>query len=210
MNDFLNRIANAVLEGDDEAAEILVTKALDAGLDAATVLNDGLMKGMDEVGIRFRDGDMFIPEVLLSAKAMQCGNDILKPLLANQESAHRGRIVLGTVAGDLHDIGKKLVGMMLEGAGYEVIDLGIDVTSSQFIQAAKDNNADAIGMSAMLTTTMPVMAEVTRAIAEENLGDKIKIMIGGAPVSDIYAQKIGANYSHDAASAVELANTLLG
>lgn len=208
MSDMYEKMGDAVFEGDDELVIKLVNEALEAGDDPKAILDKGLISGMDRVAIEFRDGDMFVPEVLMSAQAMQGGNELLKPLLVNDVSDKKGTVIIGTVKGDLHDIGKKIVGMMLEGAGFEVIDLGMDVPSEDFIKAIQDNNADLVGMSAMLTTTMPVMQEVVEMLKEEGL-DSTKPMIGGAPVSDIYADKINANYSYDAASAVELANNLI-
>ncbi|HWQ77434.1 MAG TPA: corrinoid protein, partial [Anaerovoracaceae bacterium] len=188
----------------------LVKKLIAQGEDAKKILDEGLMPGMDEIAVRFSGGDMFIPEVLASAEAMHAGNELLRALLVKDNVEKRGKVVLGTVAGDLHDIGKRIVGMMLEGSGYEVIDLGMDVPSSRFLEAAKKEKPDIIGMSALLTTTMPAMQEVVEILKEEGLDKEIEVMIGGAPVSDEYAKRIGAHYSYDAGSAVELANRLVG
>lgn len=206
----LERIKNAVVEGDDEGVIELVECAVDMGMKPLDILEQGLVPGMDEVGARFKTGDMFVPEVLMASNAMQAGNDLLKPLMVGEQRELKGRVVIGTVKGDLHDIGKKLVGMMLEGAGYEVIDLGIDVTPERFIGAIDETQADAVGMSAMLTTTMTVMGEVAKILKSDEKYKNVKIMIGGAPVTQMFADQIGARFSYDAATAVELANELMG
>jgi len=206
----LEKMSNAVIEGDDELVCELVEKALADGKKPLEILEEGLVPGMDVVGKLFKEGEMFVPEVLMSANAMQAGNDILKPLMVGEKREVRGKIVIGTVKGDLHDIGKKIVGMMLEGAGFEVTDLGIDVTPERFIGALDETQADAVGMSAMLTTTMPVMGEVTEALKADAKFANVKAMIGGAPVTAAYGDQIGARFSYDAASAVELAKEILG
>ena len=160
------------------------------------------------IGKQFKEGEMFVPEVLMSAMAMQAGNDLLKPLMIGEKRESRGRIVIGTVKGDLHDIGKKIVGMMLEGAGFEVDDLGIDVTVERFLGALDETQAGIVGMSAMLTTTMPVMEEVAKALKADSKYSHVKVMIGGAPVTESYGEQIGARFSFDAASAVDLAKEL--
>lgn len=205
----LEKISNAVIEGDDEVVCELVEKALAEGMNPLEVLEQGLVPGMDVVGKLFKEGEMFVPEVLMSANAMQAGNDLLKPLMIGERREIRGKIVIGTVKGDLHDIGKKIVGMMLEGAGFEVDDLGIDVTPERFLGALDETQADVVGMSAMLTTTMPVMGEVTEALRKDPKYDHVKVMIGGAPVTESYGEQIGARFSYDAASAVDLAKELL-
>ncbi|WP_130862806.1 corrinoid protein [Bacilliculturomica massiliensis] len=207
MSKLYKKMQEAVLEGDEDVVVELVQEAIDEGLNAEEILNDGLIEAMNEVAVLFRDGDMFVPEVLMSANAMQAGNGLLKPLLVQGVSEKKGRIVIGTVEGDLHDIGKKIVGMMLEGAGFEVIDLGMDVKPDRFIGALKETEATMLGMSAMLTTTMTVMPVVIERMKKEGFGH-VKVMIGGAPVTDAYAQQIGAHYSYDASSAVELAKRL--
>lgn len=204
----LKAIKQAVIEGDDEAVVELVEEEIKNGTSPKDILNKGLVAGMDVVGEDFKNNVMFVPEVLMSANAMAAGNELLKPLMVGVKTESRGKIVIGTVKGDLHDIGKKIVGMMLEGAGFEVIDLGLDVTVEKFLDALAETEAKIIGMSAMLTTTMTVMEEVIEAIGMDERFKDVNIMIGGAPVNDIYAEKIGANYSHDAASAVELAKQL--
>ena len=205
----LEKIKEAVLEGEEEIVAELVQKAAEAGMSPLTILEEGLVPGMDEVGQRFKTGEMFVPEVLMSANAMQTGSDILKPLMVGEKRKIKGRIIIGTVKGDLHDIGKKIVGMMLEGAGYEVIDLGIDVTPERFMGALEETQADAVGMSAMLTTTMTVMQETVEKIKQDGRYENVKLMIGGAPVTENFGQQIGAHFSYDAASAVELANELM-
>lgn len=205
----LEKISNAVVEGDDEVVCELVEKALAEGTGPLEILEQGLVPGMDVVGKLFKEGEMFVPEVLMSATAMQAGNDILKPLMVGEKRETRGKIVIGTVKGDLHDIGKKIVGMMLEGAGFEVDDLGIDVTVERFLGALDETQADIVGMSAMLTTTMPVMGEVTAALKADPKYAHVKAMIGGAPVTESYGEQIGARFSYDAASAVDLAKELM-
>lgn len=205
----LKAIKEAVIEGDEDAVVELVEEELKKGTEPKEILDGGLVAGMDVVGEEFKNNAMFVPEVLMSANAMAAGNDLLKPLMVGEKKESRGKVVIGTVQGDLHDIGKKIVGMMLEGAGFEVIDLGIDVTVERFIGALEETQAKLIGMSAMLTTTMTVMGEVIDVINHDERFKDVKVMIGGAPVNDIYAKKIGANYSHDAASAVELAKSLM-
>lgn len=204
----LEKISSAVVEGDDEAVCELVEKAIKEGTAPLEILEQGLVPGMDVVGKQFKEGEMFVPEVLMSAMAMQAGNDLLKPLMIGEKRESRGRIVIGTVKGDLHDIGKKIVGMMLEGAGFEVDDLGIDVTVERFLGALDETQAGIVGMSAMLTTTMPVMEEVAKALKADSKYSHVKVMIGGAPVTESYGEQIGARFSFDAASAVDLAKEL--
>lgn len=198
----------AILEGDDEVIVDLVEKAIKDGVNPIEILDKGLVPGMDEVGKLFKEGEIFVPEVLMSANVMATGNEILKPLLVGGQREVKGKVIIGTVKGDLHDIGKKIVAMMLEGAGYEVIDLGIDVTPERFMGALEETQADYVGMSAMLTTTMPVMEEVVKLIRSNEKYKDVKIMIGGAPVTEAFAEEIGARFSYDAASAVDLANEL--
>ena len=206
----LKEIKEAVLEGDDELIEELVEKELKEGTPAMEILEGGLMAGMEKVGELFRTGEYFLPEVLMSANAIQAGNELLKPLLVGEKRESKGKIVIGTVKGDLHDIGKKIVGMVLEGAGFEVIDIGIDVDPERFLGALRETKADAVGMSAMLTTTMPVMKEVASLVHDSEEFKDVKVMIGGAPVTEQYGEMIGAEFSYDAGSAVELANRILG
>jgi len=206
MSEILSQISTAVIEGNLDDMVDLTEDALDEGLDAQEILNNGLMPGMDHVGAEFRAGNMFVPEVLRSARAMQSSMDILKPLLAESGVKMVGKVLLGTVKGDLHDIGKNLVGMMCEGAGFEVEDLGKDVAPEGFVEAVKQLEPDVVGMSALLTTTMRAMEHTIKALEEAGVRDKVKIMIGGAPVTQAFADQIGADgYASNAASAAEMA-----
>lgn len=207
----LKEISNAVFKGNKLEIEAFIQGALDEGIQAEDIVENGLITGMNQVGVLFKNGDMFIPEVLLSARTMHQGMDVLSSLLKQGDKNDRGKVVIGTVKGDLHDIGKNLVGMMLQGAGYEVIDIGVDQTPKQFITATLENNAQFVAMSALLTTTMPEMENVINAFKAENLRDKVRIMVGGAPLSDAFAKKIGADgYAPDAGSAVEKLKELIG
>ncbi|MGQ9515662.1 MAG: cobalamin B12-binding domain-containing protein [Anaerolineae bacterium] len=211
MSKVLEQLATAIIEGDIDAAPKLVQKALDEGLDPSTVLNDGMVMGMNEVGRRFKAGEMFVPEVLMSAEAMQAGLKILRPLLTATGAKLLGKVIMATVKGDLHDIGKNLVGMMCEGAGFEVIDLGFDVAPERIVEAVKEHKPDIVGLSALLTTTMRQMAHTIKALEEAGLRDKIKVMVGGAPVDGEFAKKIGADgYGSNAAAGAELAKKLVG
>ena len=207
----LESIYHAVLDGDAPATKAGVQAALDAGLNAESVLKDGLISAMTEVGRLFEENEYFVPEMLVAARAMQGGLALLKPFLAEGGATPSGKVVIGTVKGDLHDIGKNLVAMMLEGSGFEVIDMGTDVTPDKFVKAVVDNKAQVVGMSALLTTTMPSMAATVKALTEAGVRDHVKVMIGGAPVTDTYAKQIGADgFSPDASSAVRLAKSLTG
>jgi 5-methyltetrahydrofolate--homocysteine methyltransferase len=206
MSEILSQISTAVIEGNLGDMHELTQDALDEGLSAKDVLDKGLMPGMDYVGAEFRAGNMFVPEVLRSARAMQSSMDILKPLLVQSGVKMIGKVVLGTVKGDLHDIGKNLVGMMCEGAGFEVKDLGKDVAPEAFVQAVKEYEPDVLGMSALLTTTMRTMGNTIKALEEAGVRDRVKVMIGGAPVTQSFADQIGADgYASNAASAAEMA-----
>ena len=210
MSEILEQISTAVIEGDLGEIEDLTEDALDDGIDAEDILNKGLMPGMDYVGVEFRAGNMFVPEVLRSAKTMQTSMDILKPLLAESGAKMVGKVLLGTVKGDLHDIGKNLVGMMCEGAGFEVKDIGKDVEPQGFVDAVKEFEPDVVGMSALLTTTMRSMESTIKVLEEAGLRDKVKIIIGGAPVTQAFADQIGADgYASNAASAADLAKKLV-
>jgi 5-methyltetrahydrofolate--homocysteine methyltransferase len=201
--EILKQIAQCLEVGEDAAVPPLVRQALQEGIVPKTILDEGLIAGMNTVGEKFRVHDIFLPDVLLAAKAMYAGMDVLKPLLIREGISSRGRVVIGSVQGDLHDIGKNLVGIMLKGAGFDVIDLGNDVAAEKFVAAAKSHDARVIGMSALLTTTMPVMKEVVDLLKKENLDGRIKTIIGGAPVSQNYAVEIGADaYGYDCAQAV--------
>ena len=206
MSEILEQISAIVIEGDLDEIEDLTEDALDDGISAEDILNKGLMPGMDHVGVEFKAGNMFVPEVLRSARTMQSSMDILKPLLAESGAKMVGKVLLGTVKGDLHDIGKNLVGMMCEGAGFEVKDIGKDVAPEDFVEAVKEFEPDIVGMSALLTTTMRSMGNTIKVLEEAGLRDKVKIMIGGAPVTQAFAEQIGADgYAPDAASASDLA-----
>ncbi|MCL2703784.1 MAG: corrinoid protein [Defluviitaleaceae bacterium] len=207
----LDKITDSVYKYEMAEIEGLVKTALDSGITAKDILIDGLMKGMEAVGESFKEGDYFVPEVLMSAKTMAAGLEIIKPMLLDTSGAgfSRGKAVIGTVQGDLHDIGKKLVGMFMEGAGYEVIDIGIDVPADKFIEEAKTRDADFLCMSAMLTTTMKQMKVVIDKMKEAGIYGRCKPVVGGAPLTHKFAEEIGAHYSFDAASAVDLLNGLL-
>ncbi len=210
MADILAKIASELYEGEDEAVVELVHKALDQGMKPEEVLQGGLIAGMDEVGQDFKSGELFVPEVLIAARAMHAGMNVLRPLLTESESVGAGRYLIGTVKGDLHDIGKNLVKMMLEGAGFETIDLGTDVEPQAFVDAVREHKPVLIGMSALLTTTMVQMRATVEALEEAGLRDSVKIMIGGAPVTETFAAEIGADaYAPDAASAVDTARALV-
>lgn len=206
----IKAIYEAVMEGDAQEAASHVEAALDAGIAPVDILNKGCIAAMGEVGKLFEEGDMFVPEMLIAARAMQAGMNKLKPHLAEDEISSAGKVVLGTVAGDLHDIGKNLVGMMMEGAGFEIIDLGTDVTADAFVDAVKEHEPDIVGMSALLTTTMPAMTATVEALTEAGLRSKVKVLIGGAPVTKKFASEIGADgFAPDASSATRKAKELL-
>jgi len=204
------RIADHLDKGQADAVAKLTAEAIAEGMPAATILNEGLIAGMDVVGEKFRTHQIFLPHVLLAARAMHAGMDLLKPLLIQQDVPSAGKAVLGTVRGDQHDIGKNLVGIMLKGAGFEVIDLGTDVTPEAFLAAVREHDARVIGMSALLTTTMPAMKEVIDLLATEGLTGKVRTVIGGAPVTEEFAREIGADaYAFDGVSAVDRVRQLL-
>jgi 5-methyltetrahydrofolate--homocysteine methyltransferase len=206
----LEEIIQAVITGEKSKVVELTKKGLSEGLDPLVLINQGLVAGMDIVGPRFKNGEMFIPEVLQSAASMHAGMDVLKPRLKGKEVESRGTVVLGTVEGDRHDIGKNLVGMMLEAGGFKVINLGVDILAEDFVDKAVEQKAQVIGLSALLTTTMPAMKEVIEILKEDGKRDKFKIIVGGAPVTQKFASDIGADgYAPDAASAVELCRKLL-
>jgi len=209
MADILQKIASNLYDGEDEVVGDLVQKALDQGLAPAEILQGGLIAGMDEVGRDFKAGDLFVPEVLIAARAMHAGMAVLRPLLAESDAKSAGKLVIGTVKGDLHDIGKNLVKMMLEGGGFETVDLGTDVGSQAFVDAVREHKPSLVGMSALLTTTMVQMKATVEALTEAGLRDSVKIMVGGAPVTEAFAKEIGADaYAPDAASAVDTARAL--
>ncbi|MCP4660471.1 MAG: cobalamin-binding protein [bacterium] len=209
--EILEQISENLQQGDDEQVLELTRQAIEREVPPGEILHQGLLAGMDVVGRRFRDYEIFLPDVLLAAKAMTAGMEPLKPLLIQEGVPTIGKVVIGTVRGDLHEIGKNLVGIMLEGAGFEVIDLGKEVTPEQFVNAAVEANAGVIGMSALLTTTMPVMKEVVDLVKERGLAGKVKTIIGGAPVSKEFAAEIGADaHGYDATNAVERVKGLVG
>ena len=208
--DVLAAISTGLLAGEEERVAELTRRAIEEGLAPKRILHAGLIAGMTTVGERFKAHDIFLPEVLLAARAMYAGMDELKPLLLKEGIPSIGKVVLGSVQGDLHDIGKNLIGIMLKGAGFEVIDLGHDVAPEHFVETAREQGAPVIGMSALLTTTMPMMGSVVNLLREEGLTGQIKTIVGGAPVSQQFADQIGADaYGFDAASAVERVKALI-
>ena len=207
----LEPIYQAVLDGDAKGAEAAVQAALAANIPAEDILKKACIPAMGEVGRQFEEGEKFVPEMLVSARAMQTAVRLLKPLLVQANVQSAGKIVMGTVQGDLHDIGKNLVGMMMEGSGFEVVDLGTDVTPAKFVDAVRQHKPQVMGMSALLTTTMPSMKKCVEALKEAGLRDQVKILIGGAPLTQAYADQIGADgYAPDASSAARAAKALLG
>ena len=204
-------LADAIIAGDNVKSKEITRKLVDSGVNAIEILNDGLVPGMEVVGAKFKANEMYIPEVLIAARAMHAAMDIIKPMLSESGAEMKGTIVIGTVQGDLHDIGKNLVGMMLEGGGYTVVDVGVDVPSDKFVEEVKKSGAKVVGLSALLTTTMPVMKDVISAIRADAATKSTMVMVGGAPLTQEYADSIGANgYAPDASSAVDLAKKLMG
>jgi len=209
--EILKDIATSLLAGNDKKIVEEVAQAIEMKVPTTEILDDGLIAGMNVVGKKFRNEEMYLPEVLLSARAMAAGVALLKPLLIAEEVPSRGKVVLGSVQGDLHDIGKNLVGIMLEGAGFSVVDLGIDVPPEKFIEAAIEEDASVIGVSSLLTTTMSKMKGVVDLVEERGLSGQVKVLVGGAPLTEEFAQSIGANsYAYDAANAVEKVRELVG
>ena len=207
----LEELASAVIEGDGEKVTALVRKGLEEGVPPTRIIEGGLIAGMNVVGARFKDGEFFIPEVLMSARAMHSGLAIVRPLLTSTEERSRGTIVICTVKGDVHDIGKNLVSMMLEGAGFKVVDLGTDVSPERLVQAVREHQPQVVAMSTLLTTTLPRLPEAIRALEAAGLRQKVKVMVGGAPVTRAFAEKAGADgYAPDATLAVDKAKQLLG
>ena len=204
----MEALKNAVIKGDQATAKDITTKAIEEGMDPESILNDGLIAGMNVIGAAFKKNEVYVPEVLIAARAMKTAMEILEPKLVEAGVEPIGKVVMGTVQGDLHDIGKNLVSMMLKGAGFNVIDLGTDVSPDKFLQAAKQHGAQIAGLSALLTTTMPMMEKTVRGF--KDAGIDTKVMIGGAPVTRDYADKIGAaGFAADAASAVDIAKKLV-
>ena len=207
----LQGLADAIIRGDAKTSEQLTQEAIDQNVPAGDVINKGLIAGMSVVGERFKNNEFYVPEVLIAARAMKTSMALLKPLLKEQGVKPVGVVAIGTVRGDLHDIGKNLVSMMLEGAGFEVLDLGVDVSPDQFTAAVTEQGAGLVAMSALLTTTMPSMKDTIEAMAEAGVRGRAKVIIGGAPVTQSYSDEIGADgYAPDAASAVDVAKVLLG
>jgi 5-methyltetrahydrofolate--homocysteine methyltransferase len=211
MSEIFEQLSTAILEGDADKTPKLVERGLKKGHTPKEILDNGLIVGMDEVGARFKRGDMFVPEVLMSADSMAAGMEILRPLLAESDEELLGKILMGTVKGDLHDIGKNLVSMMCEGSGFEIIDIGFNAEPEKFIDGIKEHQPRIVGMSAMLTTTMRAMGHTIKAIEEAGLREQVKIMVGGAPVDKEFADRIGADgYGSNAPSGAELAKQLVG
>jgi len=211
MEAHIQKIHDGILAGNREEVVEGVQGALQANTSAETILKEGMMSAMTEVGRLFEEGEYFVPELLVAARAMQGGMEILKPLLVAADVAPAGKVVIGTVKGDLHDIGKNLVGMMLEGAGFEIHDLGTDVEPEKFVEAIQTTDARIVAMSALLTTTMTSMPVTIEAIKAANLRDKVKIMVGGAPITDAFAKQIGADgFAPDASQAAKLALSYVG
>ena len=209
--ELFEQISAMLQKGKARDVKALVQQAIDAGLPAKDILEQGLIPGMSVIGEKFKNNEVFVPEVLVAARALNMGASLLKPLLAAEGVKASGRVCIGTVQGDLHDIGKNLVKMMMEGKGLEVIDLGSDVAPETFVQTAKEQNCQVICCSALLTTTMNVMADVVKAAEEAGIRDRVKIMIGGAPVTDDFCKQIGADaYSADAATAADVAVSFCG
>ena len=205
----LTKIKEDIIDGNRKGVVADVQKALDSGIKAEEVLNEAMIPAMAEVGTLFEEGEFFIPEMLVAARTMSAGMEIIKPLLTGSGTASCGKVVIGTVAGDLHDIGKNLVALMLEGNGFEVVDLGADVAPEKFVEAIREHRPQVVALSALVTTTMPAMGKVIEAIAAAGLRDQVKVMVGGAPLSQAYSDSIGADgYSSDANEAVALAKKL--
>jgi 5-methyltetrahydrofolate--homocysteine methyltransferase len=207
----LQQISESLQRGEDQQVAELTRQAIDSGLAAGQILNDGLLAGMEVVGDQFAANEIFLPEVLLAARAMNSGMDLIKPLLIAGDVPSLGKVVIGTIKGDLHDIGKNLVGIMLKGAGFEVIDLGADVAPRSFVETAEAEGAQVVGLSALLTTTMTGMRDVVELVKEKGLEGKLRVIVGGAPLSQAFADEIGADgYGYDAAYAVTLVKELTG
>lgn len=211
MDSKINDIYDAVINGDAAAAKEKTQSALANGINAEIILNEGLIGSMKEVGRLFEEGEFFVPEMMVSARAMQAGMSILRPVLIEQDIKPIGKVVIGTVKGDLHDIGKNLVSMMLEGAGFQIVDLGTDVTPEKFYEAVDTHKPDIVGMSALLTTTMNFIEATIRFLEEKDARKNVKIIVGGAPLTQAYAEGIGADgFAPDASQAAALAKRLMG
>jgi 5-methyltetrahydrofolate--homocysteine methyltransferase len=211
MSSLLPEMVDAILDGENDRVETLVRQALGGKIDPELILSQGLITGMTEVGARFERGDFYIPEMLVAARAMKAGLGVLKLSLPKEAVGHHAKVVIGTITGDLHDIGKNLVGMMLEGAGFEVVDLGTDITPEKFVVAVQEHKPAIVAMSALLTTTMVNMKSVVDLIEQRGMRGKVKIIVGGAPLTEDFARAIGADgYAPDASRAVAVANSLIG
>ncbi len=207
----LDALAQYLIKGNAKKCDEITKLAVEEGLTPESILDDGLIRGMSVIGVRFKNNEIYVPEVLIAARAMKAGMAVLKPLLTAKGAEPIGKLVIGTVKGDLHDIGKNLVSMMMEGAGFQVTDLGIDTQPEKFVNAVRELQPDLLGMSALLTTTMPAMGDTVNALIEAGLRDKVKVMVGGAPVTQGFCDEIGADaYAPDAASAVDTALELVG
>jgi len=208
--DKMKQISEAIVELKWDEIAALTNETLEAGVPALEIINQGLVPGMSAVGIKFRDGEVFLPELLLSAKTMKTALEILLPILRQQGTGFIGQVIIGTVSGDLHDIGRKIVASMLQGNGFEVIDLGIDTDPEKFVEAVRDSDVQILGLSALLTSTMPMMEATIKALEKAGLRQKVKVMVGGASVTQAYADRIGADgYGADAVAAVEKARALI-
>ncbi len=209
--ELLKEIALHVENGRMKEVASMVERGLGEGLGAGDILNGGLVAGMDSIGVRFRNNEVFVPEVLMAARAMKAGLEIIKPVLLRDRVPAKGTVIMGTVRGDLHDIGKNIVCYMLQGAGYDVIDIGIDMPKETFIEAARSHGAGVIGLSSLLTTTMEYMREVMEAVRSSDISGTVRVMVGGAPVTRSFANEIGAHgYAPDASRAVEVVRGLIG
>lgn len=210
IDDLLDDLLDSVVQGNQKQAIKLTGELMESGADPKEILNEGLIAGMTEVGDKFKCGDYFVPEMLIAARAMKGGLELLRPKLVDTGVKPVGTVVIGTVRGDLHDIGKNLVGMFLEGAGFKVVDLGVDVSAEKFVNAVKENNASVVGMSALLTTTMTYTMEVINALKAADLRDKVKVLVGGAPITEEWAKRIGADaFAVDAATGADRCKELL-
>ena len=207
----LERISNGVIAGNDAEVAELTRQAIDGGVQPSEIINNGLIKGMNVVGQRFKAGEMYVPEVMIAARAMKAGMELVRPLIVESDMPTAGKVVIGTVAGDLHDIGKNLVGMMMESGGMTVVNMGVDISADKFAQAVREHKPDVVALSALLTTTMLAMKDTIELLKEEGLRDSVKVIVGGAPVTADFANEIGADgWAPDAASAKDLAVELAG
>ena len=208
--DKMKQISEAIVQLKWDEIAALTNEALEAGVPALEIINQGLVSGMSEVGTRFRNSEIFLPELLLSAKTMKTALSILLPILSQQDTGSMGRVAIGTVSGDIHDIGKNIVISMLQGNGFDVMDIGIDIAPEEFVEVVRDNDLQILGLSALLTSTMPMMEETIKSLEKAGLRQKVKVILGGAPVTQAYADEIGADgYGADAVAAVQVARALI-